>query len=219
MLAVATHFNHKKKGKIMMRKRLLSLILAACMLCALLPVGLPTAQAYSETDIAYPVEGGNIYFDKETGTITDCDEYVTAADIPAEIDGVAVTSIDEGAFMGCTNLTSIVLPDGVVSIGGCSSLTSVIIPDSVTNIMNSTFSDCSSLVSVTIPGSVTSIGYGAFYNCSSLTGLTIPYGVTSIDFNTFNGCSSLIYIIIPASVTSFGSSAFLECNSLRSVFF
>ena len=52
----------------------------------------------SNTDVAYAVERGNIYFDKAKGTITDCDESVTKASIPAEIDGVAVTSIGRGCI-------------------------------------------------------------------------------------------------------------------------
>ena len=49
----------------------------------------------------------------------------------------------------------------------CSSLTSVIIPNSVTSIENSAFSGCISLTSITIPNSVTSIGDEAFFDCYS----------------------------------------------------
>ncbi len=95
-----------------------------------------------------------------------------------------------------TEMTSIVIPDGVTSIGsyafeGCSSLESITIPDSVTSIGDSAFYDCSSLTSVTIPDGVTNIGGFAFDNCSSLTSITIPDSVTSIYRYAFSGCSSL----------------------------
>ena len=59
----------------------------------------------------------------------------------------------EGAFQGCSSLTSIVLPDSLVSIGdnafsGCSSLTSITIPASVINFGGGSFSGCSALSSV-----------------------------------------------------------------------
>ena len=93
-----------------MKRRILSILLLAAMMIGLLPQGILSVSAYSETDIAYPVEGGNLYFDKATGTITDCDNSVTGADIPAQIDGVTVTSIGESAFENCSSLTSVTVP-------------------------------------------------------------------------------------------------------------
>ncbi len=81
------------------------------------PERAPAARSKSDTDIAYPVTGGNIYFDKETGTITDCDADVTEAAIPDTIESVAVTSIGDSAFFWCTSLSSITIPDSVISIG------------------------------------------------------------------------------------------------------
>ncbi len=117
------------------------------------------------------------------------------------------------------SITSVVLSDGVTSIGGyafsnCSSLTSITIPNSVTSIGGSAFSNCSSLTSITIPNSVTSIGGYAFSNCSSLTSINIPNSVTSIGYYAFEDCSSLTSITIPNSVTSIGYYAFRGCYSL-----
>ena len=60
-----------------------------------------TVWANEKQEIALPAEGGNIYFNKETGTITGCDKNVTEALIPKEIDGAAVTHIGYKAFYGC----------------------------------------------------------------------------------------------------------------------
>ena len=94
---------------------------------------------------------------------------------------------------GCKNT---VIPSSVTSIGdgafkGCSSLTSITIPSSVTSIGNGAFEGCSSLTSITIPSSVTSIGIGAFQGCSSMTSITILSSETSIENGTFYGCSTL----------------------------
>ena len=106
-------------------KKAISLLLALAMCLSLLPLAAPGSQAYSGTDIPYAVEGGNIYFDKATGTITDCDETATKADIPAEIDGVAVTTIGYRALEYCAYLTSVTIPNSVTTIGGHASLAAV----------------------------------------------------------------------------------------------
>ena len=83
----------------------------------------------------------------------------------------------------------------------CSGLTSVTIPDSVTSICDGAFYGCSGLTSVTIGDSVTSIGSSAFYGCSSLTSVTIGNSVTSIGERAFSGCSGL------KNITYTGTSA------------
>ena len=125
-------------------------------------------------------------------------------------------------FSYCAGLTSITIPDSVITIGHnqfsyCTSLTSVTIGKSVTSIGNNAFHNCYNLTSITIPDSVTSIGYGAFQNCSKLTSITIPDNVTSIGNSTFQSCSKLTSIAIPDSVTSIGNSAFYNCSKLTSV--
>ena len=100
---------------------------------------------------------------------------------------------------------------------GCSGLTSVTIPDSVTRTGNAVFRECGSLTSVTIPDSVTSIDTSAFYDCSGLTSVTIGSGVTSIGVSAFNSCRNLTSVTIPNSVTSIGDDAFDNCEGLKSV--
>jgi hypothetical protein len=97
--------------------------------------------------------------------------------------------IDNEAFSGCYNLTNIILPNSITTIGSntfnnCNSLTSIIIPNSVTSIGDSTFSDCSSLKSITIPNSVTSIGDYAFNECNKLT--NVNYTGTEEQWNQIN---------------------------------
>ena len=171
--------------------------------------------------VAIPSE---VTYNGETYRVTSIGTYafsgcsnITSITLPE-----SVTSIGSFAFEGCSSITAITLPESVTSIGGsafagCSSLTAITIPEGVTSIGNYTFSRCSSLTSITIPESVTSIGYMAFQYCSNLTAITIPEGVTSIDRFTFYDCESLTAINIPSSVTNIGWSAFFGCSSLASI--
>ena len=134
----------------------------------------------------------------------------------------SVTSIGTWAFLGCSSLTSITIPNSVTSIGNrafykCTSLKSITIGNSVTSIGFDAFAECPSLTSITIPNSVTSIGESAFRYCSSLKSITIGNSVTSIGNDAFAMCSSLTSITIPNSVTSIGGSAFYSCYALTSI--
>ena len=229
-----------------MKKRIIGILLALVLCVGLLPAA-ALGGSHTDTDIAYAVTGGNIYFRPSTGEIVDCDDTVTKAVIPAAINGQAVTAIGSSAFRGCSSLTGVTIPDSVTSIGsdafegcssltginipdsvtsigvgafsGCSSLTEVSIPDGVTTIEKYTFCGCNNLIRISIPDSVTYIGYDAFSGCNSLTEITIPDSVTYIEIQAFCYCSSLTEISIPNSVTYIGDYAFCICNSLTDVYY
>lgn len=190
---------------------------------------------HSGTDIAYPVAGGNLYFDKASGTVTDCEQSVTEAVIPSQIDGVSVASIGWRAFYNCSGLTNVEIPDSVTSIGECA------------------FLACDNLTSIEMPKSVVSIGAGAFSYCHNLTNIKvesnsnyysslngvlfsknltiianypagrtegfyrIPDSVDSIRYDAFAGCDNLISVEIPNGVASIGRSAFADCHNLTNV--
>ena len=154
----------------------------------------------------------------------------TAIELPSTIDGKRVTSIGEHAFDAdrvydidaCRNLTSIIIPDSVTSIGSyaffrCIGLVNVIIPDGLTRIRESAFESCTSLASITIPDSMTSIGYYAFSDCTSLTDVTIPDSMTRIEEGTFSRCASLTSVTIPDSVVNIERYAFESCTSLTTI--
>ena len=105
-----------------MNKKVLIVVLTL-LLCIALPSAAFAGSSISfgrEVDTPYAVEGGNIYFNEEKGTVTDCDESVTRANIPDKINGITVTGLDcsywylEGAENA--NLVSITLPASVNDI-------------------------------------------------------------------------------------------------------
>ena len=84
-------------------------------------------------------------------------------------DKVVIQSTYDDGTNGSHPVTRI----GYAAFSGCSDLTSVTIPDSVTSIGGSAFNGCIGLTSVTIGNSVTSIGSHTFFGCSSLTQLIL----------------------------------------------
>ena len=188
-------------------------------------------------DFTYEYEGQTLTYtvisEEEKTCMTKAGDFPAAGNkvsgnliIPSVVDyegtKYKVITIGYDAFYGCSNLTSINIPDGVTSIGKsafglCSSLTSINIPDGVTSIGEEAFYSCSSLTSIKLPDGVTSIGKSAFGACRKLTSINIPDGVTSIEEDTFLGCSNLASINIPDGVTSIGKSAFWACSNLTSI--
>ena len=123
--------------------------------------------------------------------------------IPSSYEGLPVTVVEETAFMNCSEITSVQLPDTIASIGKYA------------------FANCTKLVSINIPGSVNGLYEATFYKCTSLTDITIGEGVGFIGTRTgmgcFRECTSLANISLPNSVSLIGNYAFLNCTSLRKV--
>jgi len=162
------------------------------------------------------VKNGNEYYSSENGVLFNKNKTTLIRYPEGKVGSYtipnSVTSIGEGAFGGCSSLTSIKIPNSVTSIGngafsGCGSLTSIEISSSVTSIGDFAFFDCSSLIFIEIPSSVTSIGDFAFFDCSSLTSI-INYSNTPQNiivniyfdiFTTFHGVSrTKCTIYVPA---------------------
>ena len=151
----------------------------------------------------------------------------TAYTIP---DGV--TAIINGAFAGCSGLTSVTIPDGLTAIGGwafqdCSGLTSITLPNSLTSIGSCAFRSCSGLTSITIPKSLTSLELGAFQDCSGLTSIKVESGNTKYDSR--DNCNAIIEMAsstlivgcqnttIPKTVRGIQHYAFQGCSGLTSI--
>ena len=212
-----------------MSKKILSILLALVMVLAMAPVSV-----FAEDDIlnylTYEIVDGGV-------TITDCDESISGeVVIPDTIEGYPVTSIGYCAFIECTNLKEITIPDSVTSIGYgafayCVVLTSITVDKNNANYSSDEYGvlfnkDKTELIqyptgnsrtSYIIPDSVTSIGELAFYCCTSLTEITIPDSVKSIGDAAFGICTNLKEITISDSVTSIGAGAFVYCDSLTEV--
>jgi hypothetical protein len=223
-----------------MRKVLSVLVTVSLVLSLFIGVfaPVPSARAFTDGPWTYTLAGGK-------ATITGYTGPGGAIVIPSTLGGSPVSSLGNYAFMNCTGLTSVTIPNSVTSLGthaffgctgltgvtigsgvasigdgtfyGCTGLTTMTIPNNVTAIGGGAFEACTALTTVTIPNSLTTIGDRAFIGCAALIGVTIPNGVTSIGYGTFQDCAGLTTVTIPNSVTSIGNSAFIGCTGLTSV--
>lgn len=202
-------------------KRYISILLTAAMLCTSASV-LPDNVFEHIGGITVSAETSDYTFDPTTGTVTGYSGTGGDVVIPDSIDGVPVKAIGENAFMRCTSLTKITMPDTVTSVGeyaffDCSSLESVNLPNTLTTVGKLAFQGCSSLKEITIPAGVTSWGNQAFLQCTSLTRVTISEGVTSVGNYAFTYCNSLSSVTLPSTLTSIGGVAFGSCTSLTEI--
>ena len=156
-------------------------------------------------------------------------------EIPGSLNGLAVTSIGDGAFSNCIFLKEIIIPDSVTNIGNspftyCYELFRVVIhPDHPTlaTIDGALFSKADKRLvwypkmqkdtAYEIPQGILSIGVNAFYRCENLSSITIPDSVTSIGYGAFSGCEKLSSITIPNSVINIVENPFTDCTSLNQI--
>lgn len=99
-----------------------------------------------------------------------------------------ITSIGQGAFAGCSNITSFTIPSTVQNIGqyafwGCSNITTIKIPSSVSNIEKYAFAFCDNLQTITIMNP----------NCEMIEDVGLPPNCV---IRGYYGSNALLYAMI-----------------------
>ena len=208
-------------------KRLISLLVAVCMMITMLPLSAVTAFAASAsshptpTSPTDPVASDGTYWyaykenadDTATITITDFlgpvdstktpDPYIIT--VPTELNRRKVTGLGESSFSGIYSSDH---PKNYNLLSFCNQIQSVTIPESVTSIGKSAFEHCSKLDSLTINGVATSmIGAYAFASCTSLTSLSLVGSFQTIGDSAFVNCG-MTSLTIDATITSIEKYAF-----------
>ena len=131
-----------------------------------------------------------------------------------------VKKITGSAFLGCTSLESIAIPEGCTEIagfGGCVNLKHISIPRSTTKLGYHAFSDCTQFESFVVPEGIEELGYGAFSGCSSLKAIILPSTLKRIGDYAFKGCTCLEKIVLPDGLQEIGEKAFEQCNRIRTI--
>lgn len=221
-------------------KRLISLLVAVCMMITMLPLSAVTAFAADTSTVHEANDGDGIYkyaytVNAENGTAT-ITKFLGPVDpanngpydieIPTDFGRFPVTAIGDDAFRGCSALKKVTIPQSVTSIGdsafaGCHNLDSVTINDAATSIGNRAFTECPLTTTLSLGKKITTIGDEAFYDCRGLTSVTIPPSVTSIGKKAFLQCIHLKTLSfgenIKTNIETIGDDAFYYCIELESV--
>lgn len=161
--------------------------------------------------------------------------------IPSNLRSVTVTggNILYGAFMDCSMLTSITMPNNITSIESvafsmCSGITSITLPNGIIYVGSGAFGGCSGLTSVYYMGTISSwcgitfdgsdesgtnplyYAHNLYINNELIKEIEIPGTVTEIKQGVFCGWNGTS-VVIPSGVTSVASYAFCGCNYLNDV--
>jgi len=133
----------------------------------------------------------------------------------------SITSL-QGAFMNCSNLRSVEIPESVTTLGnetflGCKSLEHITIPPGVTSIGLSCFSGCAMLSSVDLSEGLETVNSNAFLNCTGLKSIKLPSSVRMLDSYAFGTCKSLTNFEFPESLVTIGANCFENCSSIGQI--
>lgn len=153
--------------------------------------------------------------------------------LPGEVNGKAVTGIEEDAFRNCGGLTSVTIPDSVTSIAsgafaGCYNLGTLLIPPGVTYIGTNPFMACDLLELAVSPDNPAYEVVGGVlfdkrqkilvsYPCMREGAYIVPEGTLQIGDEAFIFCEGLTGIMFPKSLTDIGDQAFSGCFGLTDV--
>ena len=227
-------------------KRLISLLVAVCMMITMLPLSAVTAfaadTASSTSSIAsagdykyaYEVdEYGNATITEFLGPVDPANDGPYDITIPTTLGGYTVTGLGEDSFSTDNDrsplyeihhekIHSVTIPQSVTSIGEdafaqCRGLQSLTIDDAATSIGDWAFDECLKLTTLSLGKKITKIGNYAFYDCRILNNVTIPQSVTSIGNHAFEFCYKMDPLTIKDAATSIGEYAFSHCESLKTL--
>lgn len=130
-----------------------------------------------------------------------------------EVNPYGNSKIEQQAFAGCTDLTSVDFGYGWKEIGtqaftGCSALKDIVLPEGVEYIRDGAFSGAA-IEAIHLPNTLKVIEKNAFV-CENLKTITIPASVEKIEAQAFQNNKALTDVYVLGTNTKAGNQAFYE---------
>ena len=166
--------------------------------------------------LCYEKDGNEPYEDAPEG------ELIIPGTVTYNDEPYSVIKINSSSFWNCNKITSVVIQEGVQTIGsqvfqGCSKIQSVVLPNSLTEMSGNNFSGCKKLKNVTFSSNLTQIPNGTFWECISLQSVELPNSIKTIEPYAFYLCESLESVHLPEGITKIKEEAFGHCPRLSSI--
>ncbi len=209
-----------------MKKIIVAFCFVSCVMCAFcdMPIDYATGKDFIDENMIkwrlYCIEGKPASYGCVISPHAGTAGEVT---IPSHMDGSPVLGLYKYAFNN-TEVTSVVLPEGLVEIGEggftkCVTLRSVTLPTSLTNIGDRAFFECTNLLEVIIPEGVREIRDECFKGCINLQSVSLPSTTTNIGSQTFSGCRNLSNLMLPEGLERIDNLSFSGCYNITDMTF
>ena len=174
------------------------------------------------------IDNGQAYSVKQGRGIS----LLTEITIPSSYLGKPVTTVEAGAFQGCSTLKTVNIPNSITNIevgfegpnagGNCFQSCSKLEEINVFEVEGVHEEDIKyeSINGVLLSHEITGDISLAYVPYGTISGIyTVPSKVTLIPQKAFKSCTKIEEIIVPASVVEIGEEAFASCSKLTKVTF
>ena len=188
-------------------------VVAVAMIATMLCLVLASCGGTKVADAAGTLDGLTWTYVSETKTLTvvgqgEIKDFANSNEAPWASVRAGVQKID---------ITSGITKIGSNAFYGMSEVTEVVLPQTLTTIGKGAFAFNNKLKMLSIPAGVTTIGESAFEACGALEAVFVPNTVTTIDARAFAFCRSLKSAVVAGDSVSFGTHAFKRCVSLNNL--
>ena len=160
-------------------------------------------------------------------------DYANKTAVPYSnyLDNITIGVVEKGvkhlgarAFVLAPKLSSVTLPEGLLSIGescfNCNKLStgleSIQFPSTLKEIGKNAFYQGKLKGVVQIPESVEIIGYGAFTQCKDMTSVNLPKNLKVLGLGAFNSCGLTQMPEIPVAITTLNTT-FQGCGNITEI--